>query len=274
MKVNDEHLAGMLKTLTVLAPTIYDLPSGCPKHRVFLSLYGGVGHMAESQLEHGRPTVLFDLARNPKNDLGVPGAQRDVLQIMNTKVPGSSLSMVGFLGIDIPCNTWSSARRGGKGPPAIRDAQHFWGLPGVRPHDQVKLDAANLQYRYALELIDESLKLKIPGYMENPKTSMLWNGDGIQALIRDGKAWLAETDLCQYGTAWKKGTRMLMWGMPAGAFHLPKCRGPKRGICGKTGEGHLVLRGVAGGKFLTGQAQVYPREFTTDFSNKVEVFLH
>ena len=170
------------------------------------------------------------------NNLGTLEANQDVWGVLATTLPGTNIPVVGAMGIDIPCGTWSRARGGGGGPPKIRGdtPETLFGLEGVKPHDLRKLNEANKQVDYALNYIEWAIDKKVPGYMENPSTSRIWQHPRIQKHLREDRAWMVYLDMCQYGTAWKKGTALLIYGVPAYAFKMKQCRGKPRGTCTAT----------------------------------------
>lgn len=76
--------------------------------------------MAESWQEGGRESLLIDLVDDPLNDLCSTNnaAIVDRLLRMTDRVTG--MPCVGLLGLEPECSSWSRARGGGLGPPAIR----------------------------------------------------------------------------------------------------------------------------------------------------------
>ncbi len=140
-----------------------------------------------------------------------------------------------------------------------------------------------------MELIHVALYKGVPGYLENPRTSLLWETSGLKDLVRTKKAWYLDTHFCQYGLEYKKGTRLLMWGVPENCIKLKKCKATKAGgirdvqgatisrchleargsvktpasrahpVCSRTGEKHLRLRGVGAN----------PQEFKTKITQVV-----
>ena len=146
LRISDEAITLLVKSHQIIKPVVFDMPSGCQKFGVFASFYGGVGHVCEAWLEMGRTSLLYDIARNSANNLSNEGPHNDILQLLNFRLPGSDQSMVKAVGIDLPCSTWSQARRGGNGPPAVRDnGVHLFGFDGMRPADQKKVDDADQQ---------------------------------------------------------------------------------------------------------------------------------
>eukprot|EP00974_Lingulodinium_polyedra_P046899 4495148-Lingulodinium_polyedra.AAC.1 len=96
-------------------------------------------------------------------------------------------------------------------PSALRSDACIWGLPDLNAAEREQALAANRMVIGAVSFIRACLKLNIPGYLENPLTSMVWNVPKIQALVRDARVHLCDFDMCQFTTPWKKPTRMLTW---------------------------------------------------------------
>eukprot|EP00974_Lingulodinium_polyedra_P086567 8388860-Lingulodinium_polyedra.AAC.1 len=92
----------------------------------------------------------------------------------------------------------------------------------------------------AVSFIRACLKLNIPGYLENPLSSMVWKVPKIQALARDARVHLCDLDMCQFKTPWRKPTRMLTW---LCEFPFPRCAG-QGGQCSRTHRPRVQLSGV------------------------------
>jgi hypothetical protein len=120
--------------------------------------------------------------------------------------------------------------------------------------------AANNMLYGAVRLIRKANGLGIGGYLENPRTSRIFLTPQILKLVKQGIAVFVDLDMCQYGTQWKKPTRLLVWGPNKGAVVLSKCQ-PRGCICFNSNRPHLMLTGVSKGKFRTAVAQVYPMQF-------------
>ena len=127
--------------------------------------------------------------------------------------------------------------------------------------DQNKVRCGNLQQAHARRYVGKCLNKNIPGYLENPRTSRFWKLPWVLRLVAAGRAQLVDFDMCQYGTQWRKPTRLLVWNVPT-TIELLRCSG-KQGLCSRTHKPHLLLSGVAKGRFLTAAAQVYPPAFAT-----------
>ena len=164
-----------------------------------------------------------------------------------------------FVGLEVVCSSWSIARRGC--PPPLRDnGKGLMGLPGLSPADARKVRVGNQQYRCLVRIIKACILLGIGGYVENPRTSRIWRTWGVKTLLRKG-AFFVDTDLCQFGTPYRKATRILFCGFEQSAFaDFPRCFA-NDGRCSKSVHRHVRLSGTDGGIFRTKAAQVYPVDF-------------
>ena len=201
-----------------------------------LSLYGGVGHLAESFARRGGLSIVFDLDRHPENDLSKRKICGDI---------DGLVSVCDILGVDLPCCTWSRARRApptSPFPSAVRSNQFLMGLPDLNHRDQALIRRHNFMYRQAIKWIRAHIARGGSGYLENPLTSMLWKTRGVQRLLKITGVRLVDFNMCQYNTSWRKGTRMLVWGPWADHFPALKCTGTS-GLCSRTHRPHVTLSG-------------------------------
>lgn len=214
----------------------------------FLSLFGGVGNPARFFAREGGCACVVDLSDSPSNDLGKHSVWNEIDRI------ASSADVVG---IDLPCNTWSRARRApawSRTPKPLRQlGEHIYGLDNVTLVDSQKVESANVMLKRSVRVIRRSLKRNGKGYLENPWLSMVWHTPEIQRLLKDPRVHLVRLDACQYDCAWKKPTGLLMWGVSKPQFKV--CHGFH--FCSRTKKRHVQLTGISGGRFLTQQAQVY-----------------
>ena len=106
-------------------------------------------------------------------------------------------------------------------------------------------------------------------YLENPVGSIQWPvlRRIFAAEILAGMVRIVDTDMCCFGTLWKKPTRLLLWGPGLQSITFPRCCG-KGGFCSVTGKRHFQLSsatscayGVVNGRFRTRDAQEYPPKF-------------
>ena len=107
----------------------------------------------------------------------------------------------------------------------------------------------------ACKTIRRALKLGICGYLENPLSSRLWHCRPIRKLLEDRRVQTVKLDMCQYGTQWKKATRLLVWN--AAPFSMLQCSG--RGVSSRTKKPHVRLAGISGKRFLSELAQENPK---------------
>ena len=211
--------------------------------------------MALSFARRGGLAVVFDLERHADNDLGKKAIVPDIDSLVDT---------CDVLGVDLPCSTWSRARRAPRSSPfpsAVRTNEKLMGLPDNPPRDAAMVRKHNFMYRQALKWIRHHADRNGTGYLENPLTSMLWRTRGVRRLMKRRDFAVVDFDMCQYNCGWRKPTRLLVWGELAGRLQLKRCQG-KRGVCSRTHRAHITLSGVADGHFRTSAAQIYPKAFT------------
>ena len=91
--------------------------------RKCLSLFGGEGHLATALTEQGVESLLLDVAHSKRNNI----ASKRVASTID-----SCLLLFDIHGFELPCNTWSRARRAPKESPfpfPLRSNVHLMGLP-------------------------------------------------------------------------------------------------------------------------------------------------
>ena len=158
-----------------------------------------------------------------------------------------------------PCSSFSRAR---DRTMVIRTKQFPWGLPDLPPHEQLKVDQGNACFRAALKIIKWLDKYKIPWILENPSSSKAWFIPELVSLQNAAHTHLVETDFCQFGTRWRKRTKLLAGNMTSDdiARCSQLCCGAP-GVCDRTGKGHFQLTGSArNGVPWTRIAQPYPKK--------------
>ena len=235
---------------------------------VFLDLCcgkGGVGKRAEAV--HGQKIIRVDLASEDpaitKCDLADPA----IRAYMKREIIDRCFSVAGML--HIPCETFSSARHGkpgGRAPVPLRDyGKNVWGLPGLTPRDQVKLEQANKIARALLGIRDDLKKVGAPAGIENGDTSMLWKVPEMGA----EDATVLKVCYCMMGKPFRKRTRLLVWNAPSPRILQDEvhrsatkywCNSPN-GVCRRTEQPHLILRGWNREGALTKKGERYPKKF-------------
>ena len=136
-------------------------------------------------------------------------------------------------------------------PHRLRSPSFLYGLPELEGRDLDTARIGNFQIRQAVRLIKLSMASGRSGYLENPATSRAWLvlTRMLSRELVSGKCRIIVVDMCGYGTAFKKPTRLLIWGKYASRVELRRCNG-KRSLCSHSGVPHLQLTGVQNGFVL------------------------
>ena len=223
----------------------------------FLSFFAGVGRCAEAVTESGGVSALIDFATAPCNNLACPSLWRDVLE---------HLQCFDVVGIDLPCNTWSRARRApwsSRMPTPLRgnDPDTLMGLLGLSAGDQKKVREANAMLEGAVKVIRKSLQLHLPGYLENPLSSKLWKTNVVKRLLQKKNIHFVKVDSSQCNMPYKKPTGLLVFNCPQ--LHLKRCKG--RSLCSRAGKPHVQLTGVRGKRFFDSASTDLPTSLCPKF---------
>ena len=104
-----------------------------------------------------------------------------------------------------PCATVSQALRS-----PVRSHEHIYGLPDLPEHVLTKVDNANRCYQLCARVARALHRAKRPWIIENPHASLLWHIPEIAALFWMPRTCFVVLDQCQFGTPWRKRTRLLM----------------------------------------------------------------
>eukprot|EP00973_Karenia_brevis_P038825 5358119-Karenia_brevis.AAC.1 len=91
---------------------------------------------------------------------------------------------------------------------------------------------------------------------------MMWRAPEMLRLTCSKHAQFSVCDLCQYGTKWRKRTRLAGWHIESMHRLMKKCSG-RGSQCSRTHKPHIILTGQCKhAKILwTSLAQVYPCKF-------------
>ena len=218
----------------------------------FLSLYGGAGRCAQEACKLHYDSYILDMDHHSSNDLTNSSVHTGVSFILENR-------LVDYLGIELVCNSWSRARRApveSPMPSAVRSPGRFiWGLPKLSPNDRGLCERGTCMLRYAFEYIRICHRVGIPGYLENPGSSMMFTVPEFKVLEDAGIIYFPKCDFCQYGTPWKKPTTFVTWLWKPELKQCHMCQGR----CSHSGKKHVVLSGFQNKRFMTSYAQVYPR---------------
>ena len=162
-----------------------------------------------------------------------------------------------------PCTSFSVAR---DRTAIIRDRAHPWGKPNqlLSAEDAEKVRVGNLCALATLTIIQWLDRFKLPWCVENPHSSKLWQLPPFQELMSRAHVEDAVIDFCQYGSRWRKRTRLLFGNLDSTdirRFEHRMCQG--RGFCSRTGLPHQQLTGAGPGTLL---AQPYPAGLCADLA--------
>lgn len=107
----------------------------------------------------------------------------------------------------------------------------------------------------------------VSGCWEHPRSSLVWRIPLVQRWLRTRTARLASCDWCQYGTPWRRPTKLLIWGPRADELAMRTC-GPQIGRCSRSH--HVRLSGVSGHRFLSRHAHSSPMALVPRTSQPLE----
>ena len=224
-----------------------------PEGSLFLEIFSGSGNLSRAitALFHGNLTVVpIDLVHSADHDLEKRHAQQCVIEaIRQGKVAGVWLGT--------PSTSWSRARQNdGRGPPPLRSDSRLRGLPGLSLADQARVQSGNRLADFSALVFELCERMGVPVCLENPSTSRLWLLRRFKRLKNQNTVHFHLTDCCQDGQR-----RRMRTGLMSSNVDLSTCVRlcpSKRGICSRTGAGHVQLRGQQQRPFMTLRAQPYP----------------
>eukprot|EP00439_Symbiodinium_sp_Y106_P051106 s3342_g6.t2 len=160
-----------------------------------------------------------------------------------------------------PCSSFSLARSRPGGPPPVRSKDCPLGLDSVPVGHRWQLLLANELLFRSLELFEAVVQSGGDASLENPLRSLMWQVPQVQQLRVRLHLYNVDLDQCQFGSAFRKPTRILVSNAQFLALALT-CRGdhPRTAL-----KGRLRLRS---GEvvFMTKLAQEYPSEFCKAFA--------
>ena len=198
----------------------------------YLDLYSGSRGVAHALSRLGAPWVLtFDWGHSVEENLLDYKLQRLILSLLERK------AFVGVGGGPV-CSSFSRAIR-----PAVRSKAHPAGLPSFRQSMESRVAEGNAHSAFIAEVVTVALRLDLPFWVENPRTSYMWDMPEWKSLIDAAPTDpFAVIDYCQLGAPWRKRTRFFVSGCLAGQRLL--CQG-----------GHLHQR-------LSGYSQLHRKSWT------------
>lgn len=224
---------------------------------VFLDIFSGDGSVGRYLSRLGYPVISIDICDDSRFDI----LNHDVAAVIFGWIKSGSV-----LGIWLatPRTSWSRARHGPAnsswGP--IRTSQHIYGIPGLSPEDVNKVRVGNQTMRFTANVIRIACHHHVPTFLESSCNSMLWLAPPLLSLCGRDCSRSLICDFCQYGTRWRKRTRIQGWFVQPSAELTHTCSG-RHGICCASGKYHIILKGQdpVSRQLWTHLAQPYPLKF-------------
>ena len=199
-----------------------------PRQAVFVEFFAGSGSFSRAMRKEGFQVFPVDHHANrftPK----VPIFTIDLSNPDEVKVAKQLLRFTKPIAVHfgLMCGTCSRARekslpahllkQGAPEPQPLRDESHLFGKPFLKPHDQVKVQQANLIYRHAVELLQECCALNCITSIENPSRSWLWPLLAVLVKQTEDEAFISwyfsleatMCDACMHGSLRNKSTTFL-----------------------------------------------------------------
>ena len=113
-------------------------------------------------------------------------------------------------------------------------------MPNLGPADQLRIQLGNITLKVVSRVVRLCNKFGILVCVENPHNSLVWESPPMLALARS--VTTVVTDYCQFGTPWRKRTRVLVWNSYHTVPHNTRCSG-RGGVCSKSRVKHIQLTG-------------------------------
>jgi hypothetical protein len=234
------------------------------KGLLFADLFSGKNCPVGQEVgARGGAYLSFDVLIDARFDLNQPEVEHTLMRWIR-----QGLLWGAFLGTD--CTTWSPASYS-KGPGwfnSYRSQGNLWGeLASLSPKAQEKVLLGNAHARFSIRVLqaiaDQPLAV---GGLENPLPSVIWKLPEFLALGRRSRTHHSTCHYCQYGTPWKKPTKLLFVGGNQALAPSKLCR--QRGKrCSRTKKPHLKLgqgrRHPSSGAVLTKLATEYPQKLAS-----------
>ena len=228
--------------------------------RYFCDFFSGKGGVARAARALGFNAREWELLQGDNHDL----TRRAVLSKIRFDIRNDTI-LAAMLAP--PCSSFSIAR---DRTMVIRSRAYPWGLPGLPEHEQHKVEVGNRCFQSAFKIIRWLDQHAIPWILENPHSSKCWFLPPMQKLMSSPHTQVIVVDFCQYGTKWRKRTRLLAGNVEYDDIQRliqHRCVGTK-GICTRTGRRHFQLTGSnKKGIPYTRLAQPYPSGLCHDLAH-------
>jgi hypothetical protein len=231
------------------------------KGLLFIDLFSGKNCPVGKDVgARGGAYIAFDVLIDARFDLTQP----EVEQMLSRWI---RQGLVWGVWLHTDCTTWSVASYS-KGPGwfnSFRSQGNVWGeLASLSPKAQEKVRQGNAHARFTARILEEIDGQPLAaGGVENPFGSVLWKLPELQALGQRSRTYQTTCHYCQYGTRWKKPTKLFFVGGKRALAPSKLCN-QVGNRCAKTKKPHLKLgngrRHPASGAVLTKLATEYPQK--------------
>ena len=232
--------------------------SSVPQRVKVIEWCAGTSRIAGACSAVGVHSESFEISRNPLEDV----LSRHVKSRLRQLIRHRHLRL---LWIGIPCGSFSRARRGRKGgggwPPPLRgdSPPDIFGLPDLSEKDQQRVLIGNRLANEMCVLIKLCIRCKVPVVIENPSSSRLFLFPALRKLMGSCSGNIVFHQ-CQYGTCFKKPTRLVAWNCDISPL-CKVCTGSAKS-CSLSMLPHTPLVGTKGKEgFWTAIASAYPEAF-------------
>ncbi|CAE7545273.1 Kidins220 [Symbiodinium sp. CCMP2592] len=170
----------------------------CAARPGFLDLFSGARGVARELARlSGRWVLCYDIKKCAAQDLSSSEVQTEVLAWLRS-------GWVVGLGASPASGSFSAARK-----PSLRSARWPQGLPGLSSASAQRVTDENKLAAFVGTVISECVSAQIPFWIENPRSSYLWQLDSFAQLAKSPKVGSWCVDYCAYGTPWRRPTQVL-----------------------------------------------------------------
>ena len=142
------------------------------------------------------------------------------------------------------CECFTIARRApqwSKFPHALKSHTHPMGLPGLGEKDAELVAVSNAIMYFVLRIIRVCNKHNVPWMLEHPASSYMFRCPPFAKLLSARSSVSEIIDQCQYGTSFRKPTKLAMGcGCISRLYLVSRCR-PVGGFCSRLKCPHCRL---------------------------------
>ena len=160
-------------------------------------LCAGSAPVTKALRKLGYAAIAFDIGRGPQFDL----LNKTVASLVQGWI---SSGCIAGLWLSLHSTTYALS-----GLVPLRSLRHLSGVARLTSVQQAKVHHADALTMACLPLLRLAARLGVPAGMEHPTDSALWHFPSACSLGRQGV--FLDTDLCGFGTPWRKTLRLLLF---------------------------------------------------------------